>query len=339
MGAPAVPTDELQRTADTFRETINISETARRLDLDRRTVRRRLRAATEAGMIEEGEWSRDPNTPTSEQYLSAKERKLKAFAKKKAKGDWRKPVLTTLPGKPFRLKLFGDPHLDADGCNFELFEKHFMDLGPGTYGIWIGDAFNNWLKALSHLWKGEGDPSDAWLLFEHLMAERGEWLIGGCSGNHDDWTHGPTDPVSEIMRKYGVRYRKGAIRLMVQCGDYAPMFWSIRHKWRGRSIYSPAHWGARAVHDGWHGDLLMVGGHIHVDDPRMIVRDDCITHVCQISAFKEFDEFVDVHGFNGPKISPVWDLVIDPSRPDNDADKVKVFWDSTRAAAYLDAIS
>lgn len=318
----------------------NTSAAARLAGIDRSTMQHTLRVANDRNLIEDSSL-RDANVPAAADYLAAKERKIAAFQRKKRKGDWRKPVVAMLPDRPFRLKIFGDPHLDADACNFELFERHWLEMDPikGVYGVCVGDWFNNWLKVLGHLWKKETtDPDDAWLCLEYLMEERGEGLIAACSGNHDDWTHGPVDPVDQLMKKHGVLYRQGAIRILVNTGDNAPIFIALRHKWQGKSMYSPAHWGVRANREGWR-DHLLVGGHIHQDEPRLVSHPDGFrSHVCQVSAFKEFDDFADTHGFNGPKISPVWDLVIDPRARDDDPDKIKVFWDSDRAAAYLEAI-
>ncbi|MHA3913829.1 hypothetical protein [Halovulum sp. GXIMD14793] len=322
---------------------MNVSATARALGMPRQTVQDRIKMAVRRELLGD-EYLKDPNAPSRSEYLSAKTRKIERYQKKKAKGDWRKPVMAgALPLKPFRLKVFGDPHLDADGCNFDLFERHWLDLGveKSTYGICVGDFFNNWLRVLAHLWKHEGDPDDAWLLLEGLMAERGEALIGACSGNHDDWTHGPADPVDLLMKKYGVRYRKGAIRLLFTFTDAPEASFTIalRHKWRGGAIYSAAHGIRRAGEKGWR-DLIAIGGHIHQDEPRLYTCPETgeHSHVCQISSFKEFDDHVDVQGFQGPRISPVWDLVIDPRRAATDPDKVKVFWDEGAAAAYLEAI-
>ena len=333
----------LERTATVYRETLfNVSETARIIGISRVTLRYRIGQCRSRGYLLGDEGINDPNVPQRGDYLSARTKKIAAYEKKKKKGDWCKPVMTTITPEPYRLKVFGDPHLDADGCNFELFEKHWleMDNEKRIYGVCVGDWFNNWLKALAHLWKKETtDPDESWLCLEYLMDERGDCLIAACSGNHDDWTHGPADPVDLLMKKYGVIYRKGAVRVAINHEGCEPMFWSIRHKWRGTSMYSAAHWGVRAVREGW-GDDLMVGGHIHQDDQRMIVQPDgMIHHVCQVSAFKEFDEFADVHGLNGQKISPVWDYVIDPRMPRKNPDRIKVFWDSDMAQKYLEAIS
>lgn len=315
----------------------NITATARELGIGRATLQNTIRIGIERGLAPDLEIA-DPAVPLLADYVEARTRKIAAYQKKQRKGDWRKPVMIRLPDRPFRLKVFGDPHLDADGCDFELFEKHWleMDAEAGVYGVCVGDWFNNWLRALAHLWKGEGDPSDAWLCLEYLMEQRGDALLAACSGNHDDWSHGPADPVDLLMKKHGVVYRKGAVRPMLAFAESAPIFLAIRHKWRGSSIYSPAHGIVRAGIWGWR-DNLSIGGHIHTDDSRLLVHQDgFVQHVCQVSAFKVFDEFADVQGFQSPKISPVWDYVVNPRKPDTDPDKFKVFWSSEDAQGYLD---
>lgn len=334
--------DDHRNIAQLYGETNgNISAIARLIGVNRQTTRRRVKIAKEAGFIED-DVLRDPNLPSRSDYMDARTRKIAAFQRKQKKGDWRKPVLARLTPEPFRLKIFGDPHLDSDGCNFELFERHWMemDVTRRVYGVCVGDWFNNWLRALGHLWKEETTPpSDAWMCLEYLMDQRGDALIAACSGNHDDWTHGPADPVDLLMKKHGVLYRKGAIRVGLHWDGLDPMHWSIRHKWKGNSMYSAAHWGVRANREGWR-DTLLIGGHIHQDEPRLVSHTDgFISHVCQVSAFKEYDDYTDIHGFNGPKISPVWDVVIDPRESEKSPDRVKVFWSSEKAQRYLSSLS
>lgn len=280
----------------------------------------------------------ESNAPLAAEYQAARLRKIAAYQDKKRKGNWRKPSLLRLPARPFRLKVFGDPHLDADGCDFQLFEKHWqeMNAAEGVYGVCVGDWFDNWTRALAHLWKETTTaPSDAWLCLEHLMETHGDGLLAACSGNHDDWTQGPVDPIDLLMKRYGVLYRNGAIRVALSFEGLPPIFLAIRHKWKGHSMYSAAHGILRSGIFGWR-DHIMIGGHIHQDEPRLLSFDDGFrAHVCQVSSFKEFDTFADTQGFMSQRISPVWDLVVDPHKADTDPDKVKVFWNSEDAAGYL----
>jgi transposase-like protein len=330
-----------QKTEDELREVVaaynqnghSVRGTAAHLGMDRGTLQGWLRRAAVFGLLE-----RKSENLRSPDFIDARDRMVSAYQRKKQKGDWRKPVLINMPAEPFRLKLFGDPHLDNPGCDIALFIEHMEELGDGVYGACVGDWFDNWGKSLAHLWKEGGSPSDAWLVFEDMMERFGHHLIAACSGNHDDWTHAPIDPVDLIMKRHGVVYRKGAVRLMLAFDGLQPLTVAIRHKWRGGSIYSPAHGIVRSSIWGWR-DALMVGGHTHVDEPRMRVHPDgFISHACQISAFKVIDEYADTHGFISHRIKPVWDLVIDPRRPETDADRIKIFWSSQAAAAYLAAI-
>lgn len=331
----------VQRVVKAYRENgLNVSATGRAIGMSRQVVQFHLRDAEERGFIEPKE-RHDANVPKHEDYLEARDRKIAAFQKKKRKGNWRKPVMTSLSSDPYVLGVFGDPHLDSDACDYALFEESWlrMSIENRVFGVCVGDFFNNWLKSLAHLWREESThPSDAWLLFESLMDQRGECLIAACSGNHDDWTHGPADPVDLLMKKYGVLYRKGAIRVGFHWDGLDPLFMAVRHKWRGHSMYSAAHGMVRANREGWR-DALMIGGHIHQDEPRLVSHADGFrSHVCQVSAFKEFDDYADVHGFNGPRISPIWWLVIDPREPETEPDRIKIFWNFDKAMAYKSSI-
>lgn len=329
-----------QRIALLKANNFNMSATARELGIARQSLQAGMRLAVQKGWLSEDDLSPRCESAIME-VRDARDRKRLAYEEKARKGDWRKPILKTLPDEPFRLKLFGDPHLENDACNFDLFEEHMMDLGPGVYGACIGDFFDNWRTALAGIYAENATrPSEAWTLLCHLMDQRGEFMLAACSGNHDDWSHGPVDPVSDLMRRHGVSYRKGAIRLALRFpGLDRTLTAAFRHKWHGNSMYSPGHGGKKAAMFGWR-DHLSAGGHTHVGDYRIHSHpeDDFKQHHFQIPAFKEFDDYADVHGFMPHRLPPFVDVVIDPRRPDDDLDMIKAFWDNRAAAAYLRAI-
>lgn len=317
----------------------NVRATAREFGLTRQTVQSHLANAVKRGLLVPED--REPSFALREDYITAREAKLRAFEARKKTGNWRKPVMVNLPARPCILILMGDPHLDNDGTDFALFERVWQQMGPHVHGICVGDWFDNWRGALAHLHaEASVKPSDAWTLLDWLMEENGEHLLAACSGNHDDWSHGPVDPVWALMRRHGVVYRRGAIRLALNFGGRVVTV-AVRHKWRGRSMYSAAHWGARATRDGggwW--DHIMVGGHTHQDEDRSFQRaeDGFIARAFQISAFKQFDKYADVEGFSGQRIAPVRYLVVDPSRPDSDPDMVRCWYDFDRAMGDLEGL-
>lgn len=330
---------EVERRLSIWRDCgLNVSEASRRIGITRQTLQHTIDFGKINGLVD-AEESLPMNAPKRADYLAAMTRKRERFCQKKAKGTWRKPTLIHVAPGPFILKVFGDPHLDADACDIDLFEREWlrMDESQSIYGLCVGDFFNNWVRSLSHLWKGEGDPSDAWVIFTHLMEQRGAALLAACSGNHDDWTHAPFDPVEMVMRQFGVRYRMGAISCALYDGAESYTV-AMRHKWRGASIYSAAHGLVRGARHGWNDDLL-IGGHTHQTEIRNHVSTDGKhSKLVQIEAFKRYDDFADVHGFMGPSISPVVNIVVDPRRPRTDPDRSREVWDHDEAVAMLERL-
>ena len=339
-GAKPLPDDVLRERINIWRECgHNTSEAARRIGLTRQQIQRNINAAVERELITHEECN-PSNLPTFARLDEAVERKIRSFEAKRAKGTWRKPSLIHIAPGPFMLKIFGDPHLDADACDIDLFMSEWrkMDEAKSIYGLCVGDFFNNWTRSLAHLWKHEGDPTDAWVIFEHLMEERGAALLAACSGNHDDWTQAPYDPIEMVMRRYGARYRMGAITLAIFDGSHVTSV-AMRHKWRGNSMYSAAHGLLRGALHGWNDDLL-IGGHTHQSEIRHYcdAKDGTHSLLVQIEAFKRFDDYVDVHGFMGQSIAPVLNVVVDPSKPATYPDRLKHYWDHDEAALALERL-
>jgi transposase-like protein len=93
-------TDRMKEIADTYRESgLNVSETARRLGVTRQTIQNYLVDAHQHDYLKDEEM-RAPNAPSAEDYMAARDRKIAAYQAKKRKGDWRKPVMTTLRRNP-----------------------------------------------------------------------------------------------------------------------------------------------------------------------------------------------------------------------------------------------
>lgn len=339
MPNPGFSDEELRRRVAVYRQNgLIVSASARALGIKRAAMQNTLRVAAEKGILKHEE-RHDRNYP-AEEVSEARAAMAASFERKKRKGHWDKPLLHTLPDEPFMLTVLGDPHLDNDGSDTELFFEAWDRLGPGNYGLCVGDFFDNWRGNLAHLYSEQTvKPSAAWIVFADAMERQGRWLLAACSGNHDDRDQKPIDVVADVMRRHGVSYRTGGIRLALQCGgEYVTV--AMRHKWRGNSMYSAAHAIKRAASGGATDDV-MIGGHIHQDEQRMHIhpRTGEISHLCQVSAFKEFDTYADVQGYARNRISPVWYLVISPRLPKTSPDRVKVFWDYNMASAMLDAIT
>ena len=339
MPNPGFTDEELERRVAVYRDTgMNVSAAARALGIRRAAMQNTVRVATDRDILKPEE-RHDRNYPADE-VAQARATMAQSFERKRRKGHWDKPILREIPDEPYMLTVLGDPHLDNDGADTELFLTAWDRLGPGNYGLCVGDFFDNWRGNLAHLYSEQTvKPSAAWMVFADAMERRGRWLIGACSGNHDDRDQMPMDVVGDAMRRHGVSYRTGGIKLALKSGDHVVTV-AMRHKWRGNSMYSAAHAIKRAVTFGMTADI-MIGGHIHQDEQRMHIHPETgvISHLCQVSAFKEYDTYADVQGYLRNRISPVWYLVVSPHLPNTSPDRVKVFWDYDMANAMLDALT
>jgi hypothetical protein len=337
------PKAVLENLVKTYRANgCNVSATARELSMDRVTCRFHLQYARDEGIIGGDELAKKSESVNYDAFLSAMERKAAAFQKMRQIGPWDKPITIRMPDRPYIIVAMGDPHLDAPGCNVKEFERHWsaMDPSNNVFGVCVGDWFDNWPRVLAHIWKDNPtDPHDAWTMFVYLVETYGEGLLGACSGNHDDWSHGPVDPVAWLLEQNNVAYRKGAVRLALKSGSNEPVMVSIRHKWKYSSKHSPAHGQRIAAQEGW-GDHLMIGGHTHKDEVREHVhpRTGAISNLIQVSSFKEFDDFPDTLGLMPHRIQPAVYCVIDPRREDSDPDKVVIVRDGDMARKMLAAI-
>lgn len=319
----------------------NTSAAAREIGVTRSVMQHVLRAAEERGMLDLAvrPHANPPKGRETGDLIAARKAE---FERRRRHGDWRKPVLVDLrrPG-PFMLVALGDPHLDNPGSDLDLWERWtgVLDRHAGIYGVCIGDYLDNWVRVLGHLY-GESSTTapEGWTLLEHYLETMGRDLIGSCSGNHDDWS-GASDLLGRLMRERGVVHRHFGLRLALRSPGAEPVTVAMRHVFRGRSMYNPAHGVARGAREGWRDDVLL-GGHIHVSGDQKVVDPGTghISHCFQLGAFKRFDSYVDAQGFVGHHLAPGVALVIDPARPSTDPQRVAHFYDPEAAVGYLGSL-
>src|SRR6185295_12348433 len=92
--------------------------------------------------------------------------------------------------KPIGICWFGDPHLDDNGCNWPVLERHveLCKTTEGLFGANVGDTTNNWAGRLVRLYANQDTSAKtARRLAEWFMLNSGvRWLIW-LLGNHDDF--------------------------------------------------------------------------------------------------------------------------------------------------------
>lgn len=324
----------------TKRNRWNLSATAKELGCDKSNVTRRLTKAVLAGdeRIDPAKLFSDRRPPSRpmEEILKAREELGMRNDRKVAKGDWRKASLINRIGAgPIVLGIFGDPHLDNSGTDLDQFEEALSRRDPENrvFTCCGGDFFDNWPRAMGHLYQGTGDPYPAWVLFEDWMEQHP--FLFSCSGNHDQFQSGAADFLAEFMRSRGMLLRRSGGRFIIDLGGGNPITIAMRHIWQGNSQYSEAHNLKRAVTFGHTEDDLVAGFHFHKGELRTHIRphDGKVSKLAQVSAFKKLDDYANDRGFMSPETSPVVWAVLDDREPTTSHSRVQLFYDFDTAMA------
>lgn len=235
---------------------------------------------------------------------------------------------------PIGIAHFGDPHLDDNGTDLGLIERH-MELVNKTEGLLaanIGDTINNWMGRLARLY-GEQSTSaeEAWQLAEWFI--RGmEWLYF-LDGNHGAWS-GAGDPVKWILSGSGVHGGTSA-RLNLKFPNGNAVRINARHDFKGHSQWNTAHGPAKAAQMGWR-DHILICGHLHTSGYQ-ILKDPStglLSHAIRIASYKTHDRYAIGLGLPDQNISPLVLTVINPYA-ENQSGLVTVFHDPERGADYL----
>jgi len=247
----------------------------------------------------------------------------------------RKKQKVTIDG-PVGILHFGDPHVDDDGTDIGLLEKHAL-LVKNTKGLFaanVGDSTNAWVGRLARLYAEQStSASQAWKL--------AEWFLGLCpwlymiGGNHDLWA-GAGDPLKWITKSQGTMYRPSECRIQLQFSNDARIRVNARHDFSGSSIWNPAHGPMKALTMGVR-DHVAVAGHKH-ESAYAVLKDpdSSITmHAIKVASYKTYDRYSKERGFRDMTLSPCAVTIIDPYLPPEHPDLVKVFWDPEEGVDFL----
>lgn len=268
------------------------------------------------------------------------EHKKKIYNRKNQYENAVKMVNVYLPDdQPIGISFFGDPHIDDDGCNIALLEKHMaLCEQDGMYGVNIGDVTNNWVGRLEKLHNKQSITlSQTYKLTEWFMG-KDIWLAH-VLGNHDHWNNGKY-LLKSLMKKGGSKVQGGTkileddvkLNMVFPNGNNASVY--ARHNFKGHSQWNPAHAVAKAAKFGNNFDVL-VNGHTHVSGYQVVKSPlGKISHCVQLSAYKKFDSFAKEKGFDDQDMFENVVVVINPEF--EDVRKCQVFYDPEAGAAYLE---
>lgn len=177
--------EERQRYLDAFEASgRNYAEAARKLGVARSTMQYHI---NQAGLDQKHEMVAMPSFVVDgdeeESIDSLLSRRRQAFDRKiKAAQARRWFPIQVRETKPYALLIFGDPHLDNEGANWPLLDKHIAIANmDGVYSANIGDSTDNWpwTGRLAKLWS-ENDMSNksakklaSWFMFDAGI----KWLV------------------------------------------------------------------------------------------------------------------------------------------------------------------
>lgn len=164
--------------------------------------------------------------------------------------------------RPYGLMLWGDPHLDNNGCNWPLLEQHVkVSQQPGIWSVNLGDVLDNWpngsrlVRLYAH---SDQSVETASRLADWFLNDAGiRWLVH-VLGNHDVWP-GNTD-LKALSRTTAVLQDHG-LRFKLKSGASTLRIWA-QHDFPGHSMWNSLHGNQRAAQMREQADLY-VSGHKH----------------------------------------------------------------------------
>lgn len=244
-------------------------------------------------------------------------------------------VLLSEPG-PYGLMMFGDPHVDDNGCDIEALIEclKFASETPHVYAANLGDLTNNWIGNLMRLYAHQNSTDDEGVVLMEWLLTQIPWVFV-VLGNHDKW-----GPVATMMCvKHNITHVSHGAKFLFRDSKYGvPMVVDARHTHPGHSMYNPSHGQLKKNYRGSDADVI-VAGHTHTSGYTMVKNEETgkIGHCIRVGAFKKFDDYADQKGYGDGAISPSVLLVVNPDA-ENPASFVTVFHDMYAGRVYLNAL-
>lgn len=238
---------------------------------------------------------------------------------------------------PIGIVWFGDPHIDDDGCNWPLLERHILlCAAPGVYGANIGDSTNNWAGRLARLYsKQETSAHTARRLAKWFMADCGvTWLLW-LMGNHDLWDSG-ADLLRSMDIHNKVEMRDWAAKIELRFPGGTAVRVHAAHDFPGHSMWNIGHGPLRAARMGGSADLYVCGHKHDWTVGAFETADGRCPVIARARGYKWHDEYATVGGFQQSQHGAAIMTIIDPRA--TAAGRVLAFADVEQGAAVLKAL-
>jgi hypothetical protein len=240
---------------------------------------------------------------------------------------------------PYGLMVFGDPHIDDDGCDWPLLKRHcaLAASTPALYAVNIGDTTNNWSGRLARLYaEQETGRTTARKLVKWLLNDSGVpwwlWILG----NHDTWP-GPTGADTlDRFKPHSVTMEDWGAKVTLVSPNGAEFRVHASHDFSGHSQWNPLHgpmkearWGDQAhlyVAGHKHNWSLFAGEHEHKGSLFWLAR---------AKGYKALDSYADRLGFGSQAHGASILAVVDPGAVGTPS-HVSCFADPEEGVEFLD---
>jgi hypothetical protein len=327
--------DDLREAQDALAVGGSISEGARLLGISRSSMQRRLKVAQARPQPPLQSVHVDYPASPDEPLEDLINRKKAQFGRGKAHKDASELIHVKVKERgPFGILVFGDPHIDNDGCDITALERDLdvITAPTGIYGLNLGDLTDNWVGRLARLYaESSTKASDGVRLMEWMLKGR-RWLAV-LGGNHDGWQG--TDLIQWMLRQGNSQLSMHGVRLQLNFPKGDPIRIHARHDFRGHSMYNPTHGLVRETREGYR-DHLLLAGHRHIDHYQILPHKAAgfPMHMARVSGYKILDGYADELGLHESRLAPSVCFVIQPEHH-LPVERIKPFWDALEAEAYL----
>ena len=224
-------------------------------------------------------------------------------------------TVVELPSTPTGILVFGDPHLDSDGCDIKLLRSHvkLVQETPGLYGALIGDLLNNWVGRLAREYAHQSCNTEEAMMLLRWLLNSVPWMWS-VMGNHDRWNNGVQLYDLLLERANVTASSEFDVKLALGSGDHEPVRIWARHNFKGRSMYHNVHGLLRATREHDYPADLYVQGHNHTWGVMQGERDSgrCFT-VAQVGTYKRVDSYALSLGYSVDNAGQAMLVVVDPT--------------------------
>jgi hypothetical protein len=341
-GKPLSPSEHARTKAAISRTlntdgTVNICAAAREAGIPRSTLQNRIKASPE---LLPKKFTMPPLPSSSRDIETLIKDRLNQSKRSREADDARDLIQVPVHiGGPFGLLIFGDLHVDDDGCDFEALMAHRQLAidNPLILPCAIGDISNNWIGRLARLYADQSTTAkEAWTLVEWAISPI-NWLFI-IAGNHDCWS-GAGDPLEWITRQAHSLYEPHGVRIALNhpCGAVTRIH--ARHDFPGHSIYNVLHGPKREALMGFR-DHVIVAGHKHVGgDEGMVTPDGICAQIIRVSGYKTYgDGYAKQLGLKKLPIHNSALVIIDPREPETSRARVWCAPTVERGVTFLNAL-